>query len=176
LSGWEFEARQQLGRLWESLEGLSLGLNATFIDATVRLSEDESAQFSGPGIEVPITTRDMTNAPNHLYNVFLTYDIAPTSTQLGLFYTIQGDTLVAGAGIADDNFVPSIYSKEYDTLNFTISQSFGKHFKLQAQAKNLTNPDIEEVYRSDVIGDDVTKSSYTKGIEFSLGFTVEFYL
>jgi hypothetical protein len=43
----------------------------------------------------------MTNAPEHLYNVFLTYDVRATGTQLGLFYTVQGDTLVAGAGAVE---------------------------------------------------------------------------
>jgi hypothetical protein len=46
--------------------------------------------------------------------------------------------------------------------------------KWQLQVKNLTNPEIQEVYRSDYIGDDVPKSSYTKGIEYSLGFSLGF--
>ena len=66
-----------------------------------------------------MTTRDMTNAPEHLYNLYLTYDIAAAGTQFALFYTVQGDTLVAGAGQSHGNFVPSVYAKEYDTLNLT---------------------------------------------------------
>jgi hypothetical protein len=46
--------------------------------------------------------------------------------------------------------------------------------KLGFQAKNLTNPTIEEVYRSPYIDGDVTKTSYTKGIEFSLGLSLTF--
>jgi hypothetical protein len=46
--------------------------------------------------------------------------------------------------------------------------------KLQFQVKNLTNPAIEEVYRSPYIGEDVTKTSYTKGLEYSLGITGSF--
>ena len=34
---------------------------------------------------------------------------------------------------------------------------------------NLTNPDRREVYRSDYIGDDVTKTSRSDGIEYSIG-------
>ena len=37
-----------------------------------------------------------------------------------------------------------------------------------------TNPSIEEVYRSPYIGEDVTKTSYTKGIEYSIGLSAEF--
>jgi hypothetical protein len=35
-------------------------------------------------------------------------------------------------------------------------------------AKNLTNPKIEEVYRSEFIDSDVTKTSFRKGIDFSI--------
>ena len=48
----------------------------------------------------------MTNAPDHLYNLYLTYDLAATGTQLGAVLHRQGDTLVAGAGADDGNFVP----------------------------------------------------------------------
>jgi hypothetical protein len=44
----------------------------------------------------------------------------------------------------------------------------------QLQVKNITNPEVQEVYRSKYIGPDVPKSSYTKGIEYSLGFSLSF--
>ena len=73
------------------------------------------------------------------------------------------------------NFVPSIYQKEYGTLNLTVSQPFGKYFRLTFQAKNLTNPEIETVYRSKYIGDDVKHTSFTQGIDFSLTLSAEFH-
>jgi outer membrane receptor protein involved in Fe transport len=173
LSGFEVEARQGFGELWEPLTGLSLGANATFIDSEVTLPDDEVAGFALPNIAVPMTTRDMTNAPEHLYNLYITYD-APTGTQAALFYTVKGDTLVAGAGQSNGNFIPDVYALEYGMLNFSLSQNLGKYFKIQFQAKNLTNPTIEEVYRSTAISDDVTKTSYTKGIEYTIGLSAEF--
>jgi outer membrane receptor protein involved in Fe transport len=173
LSGFELEARQSLGRFSEKLEGLSVGANATFIDGTVQLPDDEILVFQDPNIMVPITERDMTNAPEHLYNLYLLYDHDPTGWQAALFYTVKGDTLVAGPGTsAIGNFLPSVYSTEYGTLNFSLSRRIGKHLKLQFQAKNLTNPEIEEVYRSDVTGGDVTKTSYTRGSEYAIGISI----
>ncbi|MBL8858813.1 MAG: TonB-dependent receptor [Planctomycetes bacterium] len=174
LTGVELEVRQDLGRLWDELDGVTVGANGTLIDSRVTLPDEEAAEFASPGIAAPLTSREMSNAPEHIYNIFVTYDYAPTRTQVALFYTVQGDTLVAGAGQANGNFVPSVYAKEYGTLNLSLSQNLGKHVKLQLQAKNLLNPDIEEVYRSRYIGDDVTKTSYTKGIEYSLALTVSF--
>lgn len=174
LKGYELEVRQDLGRLSEALGGVRLGANATFIDSRVTIPEDERAMFELPNILAPMKTRDATNAPDHLYNLFLTYDLPSTGTQAGLFYTVVGDTLVAGAGQADGNFVPSVYAKQYDTLNLTFSQRIGRFFSIKLQAKNLTNPQIEEVYRSKYTGGDLTKTSYTKGIDFTIGFSLDF--
>jgi len=174
LSGYEFELRQSLGTVVDELDGLSVGANATFIDSRVDLPADEIADFQLPGIEVPITSRDMTNAPDHLYNLYLTYDVESTGTQFALFYTIKGDTLVAGAGQSEGNFVPSVYEKEYGTVNFSVTQELSERARLQFQIKNLTDPSIQQVYRSDFIPNDVVKTSYTRGREFTLGLSVRF--
>ncbi len=174
LEGWEFEMRQDLGLFARALEGFSVGANATFIDSEVTLPPDEAAAFDLPNIDAPLSSRDMSFAPEHIYNAYVTYDIAPTGTQVAIFYTVQGDTLVAGAGQSNGNFVPSVYAREFDTLNLSISQKLGRHFKLHLQAKNLTNPEIEEVYRSPYIGDDVRKTSFTRGIEYSIGISANF--
>jgi len=173
LSGYELELRQDLGHYWAPVRGLAVGANATFINSQVNLPDDEIAGFELPNIQAPMTSRDMTNAPEFLYNLYLTYDFEPSGTLLGVFYTVQGDTLLVGAGQNNGNFVPSIYAEEYDTLNLSLSQRFGKHFVLQLQAKNVTNPVIETVYRSEYIDSDVSKSSYTKGVEYSIGLAFE---
>jgi outer membrane receptor protein involved in Fe transport len=171
LSGIELEARQHIGRFWDAAEGLSLGANATFLDAEVKLPQDEAdLLLSKAGIDLP--ERDMTFAPEHIYNLYATYDFEDAGTELALFYTVKGDTLVAGAGVADNNLIPSVYAKQYGTLNFSLTQKIGDHLSLKLQAKNLTNPEIEQVYREESIpGGDVTKTSYTTGREFSLGLT-----
>jgi carboxypeptidase family protein/TonB-dependent receptor-like protein len=174
LEGYELEARQGLGRFWDPLEGLAVGANGTWIESQVTLSKEDQDQLSDPAIKAPMTHRDMTNAPDHLYNLYATYDFAPTETQFALFYTVQGDALLAGAGVAAGHFVPSVYGKEYDTLNLSVIQKLGKYTKLQFQAKNLTNSKIETVYRSPYIGADVPRSSYTKGIEYSIALLMDF--
>lgn len=172
LSGYELEIRQQLDRLWDPLEGLAIGANATLIQSEVTLPDDEAAFLEGKGFPEP--KRDMLNAPEFLYNLNLTYDIKKTGTQLGFFYTVQGDTLVAGAGQYKGEYVADVYAKEYGTLNFSISQKIGEHWKLSFKAKNLLNPEIQEVYRSDYTDGDTVKTSYTKGIDLSISASYEF--
>ncbi|HMN95821.1 MAG TPA: TonB-dependent receptor [Phycisphaerales bacterium] len=171
LWGWEFEARQDLGQFWEPLSGLVIGGNATLINSRVELPQEEIDALSAPGIEAPQTFRDMTNAPDYIYNIFASWDARETGTQVGLFYNVRGDTLLAGAGTAEGNFIPSVYALESGTLNFTISQKFLKYFALTFQAKNLTNPRFEEVYRSPYIGNDVLKRSFSLGIDYAVGIT-----
>jgi outer membrane receptor protein involved in Fe transport len=172
IKGYEVEIRQQLGRFWEPLEGLAVGANATFIDSEVTLPDDEAQDLAGRGFPEP--TRDMLNAPEYLYNLNLTYDIEKTGTRLGLFYTVQGDTLIAGAGQSKGNYVPDVYAKKYGTLNFSLSQKIGENWTLGFKVKNLTNPKIKTVYRSDYLDGDTTKTSYTKGIEYSISASYEF--
>ncbi len=172
LYGLELEGRQRLDKFSESLEGLSIGANATFIESEVDLPPGEIQDFVN--VNRSTTSRDMTNAPEYLFNVYLTYDLLPTNTQFALFYTLKGDTLVAGGDAFTSTVIPDVYAEAYDTLNLTVSQRFGKHVRLDFQAKNLTNPEIKEVYRSDAIGGDKTRTSYTEGIDLSLALGVEF--
>jgi outer membrane receptor protein involved in Fe transport len=170
LDGYEVELRQDLGHFREGLQGLALGANATFIDSEVQLTEDEIREFETIG--VPRTSRDMTNAPAYLYNLYLTYDVEHLGAQFAAFYTYQGDTLVTGGGTNLGNFVPDVYAKGYGTLNMSATWRLTKHASLRFEAKNLTDPAIEEVYRSEFISGDQTRTSYTKGREFSIGFSV----
>lgn len=167
LSGFEFETRQYLGYFWNALKGVSIGGNATFIDSEVTLPESEQKNLANAGVET--TTRDMMNAPEYLYNIYGMYDIERIGAQIGLFYTVKGDTLVVGAGNINGNYVPDVYATEYGTLNFSASKKIGKYFNVTFKAKNLLNPRIEEVYRTpDHLGDEEVKTSYTKGIDFSV--------
>lgn len=179
--GWEFEARQGLGRLDERLRGLTIGGNATLLDTQVTLRDFESGQLAAVG--APQSTVAMTNAPDFLYNLFLTYDAQASGTQLSLFWTFRGDTLIATPGVANETadggqfFVPGIVEKEFGTLNFTLTQQLGKYFSLKFSAENLTNPKRQTVFRSDFVpGGDVVKTSFTQGIDLSvsLGGSFEF--
>ena len=105
----------------------------------------------------------------------MTYDVPDIGTQLGLFYTVRGDTLVTGDSIGQiSNYIPAVYQKEFGTLNFSLAQRLTQHLTLRFQAKNLTNPTIEQVYRSDFTGDDLTNTSFTRGVEYALSLNANY--
>lgn len=172
LEGWEAEIRLGLGQFWEKLEGLTFGSNATFINSDVVVPDDERAELEGIGIQE--YTREMTNAPNYLYNLYLIYDIAETGTQISVFYSVRGDTLVAGSARDGASYIPSLYETAYGTVNLALKQRLGDTWNLSLAAKNLSNPWIETVYRSDYINGDVTRNAYKKGIELSISLSATF--
>ncbi len=171
LSGYEFEVRQSLGHFWDNLNGLSIGANHTIIDSDVILPKNERTALAAAGVIMP--SRRMTNAPSYLTNLFLTYDLEATGTQFSAFYSLRGDTLIAGATTASGALVPNIFESDYGTLNLGLTQKIGKYIRLNFQAKNLTDPVFSEVYRSDQIGEQFKRSS-RKGIDLSVSISARF--
>ncbi len=170
--GAEVEVRVQARNIHESLDGLSFGVNATYIDSQVNLPQAEQDAFEQAGFAT--SHRDMTGAPQYLFNANASYEWEPLGTLVSLFYTETGDTLQTGAGIDSGNFVPNIYTLPYGTLNFTLQQKIGENWKLFFQAKNLLNPEIQTVYRSEYLPDgDVLNTSYTAGIDYAVGLSFQ---
>jgi hypothetical protein len=114
----------------------------------------------------------MTGAPEYLFNFNLTYEHPTYRTQVGLFYTVKGDTLVAGGVAPGGGFVPDIYEEGYGTLNLSVLQPVRDNLRIAFQVKNLTNPEIRRVYRSDF--GDATRMSYTKGVDLALSLEYQF--
>lgn len=177
IRGYEVEVRQSLGEWWEPLNGLSVGGNLTMIDSWIDASGAELANLKSEIIAAeygPGGTRDMMGAPEYLYNLNATYTVPTFGTELGLFYTVKGDALKAAGTQDNGHYIPHVYEKEYATLNFSLSQKLGERWKLGFKAKNLLNPEIQSVYRSNYTGQDVVKTSYKKGLEFSVSLSCEF--
>lgn len=168
LAGWEAEIRQDVGKLWGPMTGLTLGGNSTWIDATVRRPDQEILLFEQFQGVRPATTRDMTDAPEYLFNVFATYDIEATGTSIGAFYTLTGDKLIQGPGPSNNNFIPATYDKAYDNFTISFRQRLGENVTLSFTASNLTDANRQQVYRSDFLPADVVRRDYTNGITYSL--------
>ena len=91
-----------------------------------------------------------------------------------MYYPRQGTSLVAGATVENDNYIPNIFSVPYDTLNVTFSQRLGRYLTLSLGARNLLNPLIKEVYRSEYIDQqNIIANAYSKGIDFSLSLSTK---
>ena len=173
LTGWEVEARQDLGTLLSPLAGLSVGANSTWIDATVRRPDSEVLQFEQFQQVRPSTTRDMTDAPDYLWNSFATYEVEQTGSSFGVFYTVTGDTLIQGPGPSNNAFVPATYDRRFDNLTATLTQSLGRGVRLSFAAQNLTDAKRRQVYRTEFLPEDVTRREFRTGISYSLSISGE---
>ena len=114
----------KVGEFNDEWAGLSVGFNATFIDSVVTLPADEAATFDSPVIQAPMSERQMANAPEYLLNLFLNYDNEETGSQFGVYYTRQGTSLVAGATVENDNYIPNIFSVPYDAQRHLLPASW----------------------------------------------------
>ncbi len=171
LAGLELETRMTLDPIFgEEFEGLAVGANATFMTSEVDLSQYDIDQFAIYGSNE--TTQPMTATPNYLLNLNATYDYEPWGTQVGLFYNLQGESLISGASAYTVELVPAIYQLSYGTLNFTASQEIIEGLRLSFALKNILNPEIQTQYRTNE-GVTGLQSSYTAGIDYSFGISYQ---
>lgn len=171
MRGIEFEVRQDLGTLL-GLEGFSIGGNLTLIDSKVDFDPATAERFRLGGY--PQTSQPMTGAPEYMANVYLNFDLEQTGTAFSIFYTNQGRTMISGASVVEDIFIPAIYEVPIDSLVVSVSQRIFDNVTLEFKAKNLTNPEFRTVYSSDYIDRDYTYTSFTKGIDLQFGVKVSF--
>lgn len=150
--GAEFELRQSLGFVSESLQAWRINLNLTYNSSSIQMSETEyesRVDNARDGEEVE-EYRTMAGMAPYLVNAGLYYTGGQEGftqrLEFGLYYNVQGSTL-AYVGVADR---PDIYTEPFHSLNFNASVKLGKEQKtaLGLKVENLLNQDIELVYKS----------------------------
>lgn len=150
--GGEFELRQSLGLLTNSLRNLSFAANFSYIYSRIEMSNTEYVSRvenarTGQSID---KYRDMAGQAPYLINAGLSFSGAEAGFwngfEAGLFYNVQGPTLIY-VGIADR---PDIYSMPFNSLNFNALKNFGKEkqFQLGFKVSNILNQNKESVFES----------------------------
>ena len=96
----------------------------------------------------------------YLINGGLTYENEELKVQSGLFYNVQGPTLNSFT-IGE---APDIYTKPFNSLNFSIKRKFGKNSKylLDLGVKNILNSK-KELTTSSYGSNDLIYRSYKPG-------------
>lgn len=171
--GVEFEIRQRLGFISEGLNNLKFNVNASLIKSQLTMSDAEFdsrtlAARDGEKIE---RKRDLQGQAPFLINFGLDYNNSELGLQTGLFFNVQGETLeVVGVGL-----VPDVYTKSFESLNFTLNKSFGeiKQSNINFKVSNILGSSRESTYQS-YKAKDQTFSVRLPGTEFSLGYTYKF--
>ena len=131
LHGYELEVRQDLGVLWLSLSGLSVGGNYTKMSSRVQYDQpqiDAVSPYSGA------KGRPMMGMPDEIFNLNATYDNGHGRT-LNAFYTYTGPSLVSGESVSDSGYTPSLYQESTQTLTLGLIQKFFKRWTLALTMK-----------------------------------------
>ena len=169
ITGVEIEGRKNLAflDLGGAFEYLSLGGNYAFIDGEVDRFPIEVERKEAVGVPID-TSRQLTEQPEHILNMDLTYDNPERGLRVSLIYYYISDTLRAVS--LDTGY--DIYSEAYSTLDLTVSQELWENFKVSFAIKNLTNPERRNFY--DVEGREVEADSARLGRLFQVSISADF--
>lgn len=175
--GAEFELRQNLGFISESLASWRINANVTYNSSSIQMSETEYQSRvdnarEGEQIE---EYRIMAGMAPYLINTGLYYTGGQEGftkrLEGGLYYNVQGPTL-SYVGAADR---PDIYTEPFHSLNINASLKVGKEQKmtLGLKVENLLNQDIQLVYKSYKARDQYFEHR-SPGVLTTLKFTYNF--
>lgn len=169
ITGVEFEAEKSLAflGLGGPFDYMSIGGNYTYIDAEVDRFPIEIERKED--VNVPVDkTRALTEQPEHIVNLNLTYDNPERGLRVSLIYYYIDDTLKSVS--LDTGY--DIYSDAYSTLDLTLSKRFAERYTLSFAAKNLTNPERRNYY--DVEGSEVEADAARFGRLYEVKISAEF--
>ena len=115
--------------------------------------------------------RNLQGQAPYLINVGLNYNNSDIGLTTGLFYNVQGETLEV-VGIRE---VPDVYTKSFNSFNFTLNKSFGesKNSSINFKITNILNSTLLSEYASFGAQDQIF-TLREPGTEVSLGYTFKF--
>ena len=171
--GLEFEFRKSLGFISNGLEKLKINVNASYIESSLTMFEDEytrrvNAARDGEIVE---NERELQGQSPYLINAGLNYNDTEIGLQTGLFFNVQGKTLeVVGTGI-----VPDVYTVPFNSLNFTLNKKIGAEKKstIDIKISNILDSQRKSVYESFNAAEQVF-TQLNPGTEFSIGYSYSF--
>ncbi len=164
--GFEFEFRKTLDFISPSLSKFTANGNVTIVNSTIEMSPDEfnarvAFEKNGESID---NEREMAGQAPYIINAGLQYEDFDKGLEAGLFYNVQGETLILVGGSGTN---PDVFSEPFHSLNFNLNKSIGDRVSLNFSVSNILNDVREEFYQAF----NATEQLYTR---FSPGTAVGF--
>lgn len=166
LYGLEFEARKRLDFVDDLFKGFTVGANFALIESQVQLSSLDLVNKRAFDPNAP-DTRPLYDQSPYIINADISYDHPSLGTSVTLLYNIYGERLAYPALNTSD-----IYEQPFETLDFTLSQRFGRQKRWNAKfsAKNLLDPKRQLIYEDTAL----VFSEYRRGRTFGMSLGYEF--
>ena len=146
--GGEFEFRKNLAFLSPSLEKFALNGNVTITESVLDMQQVEfeaRQDFARTGEDIE-DTRQMAGQAPYVINVGLGYEDFEEGLDAGLFYNVQGPTLIVVGG----GLFPDVETQPFHSLNFNLNKSFGPDQKttVNFSITNILDDRREEFFES----------------------------
>lgn len=168
LKGIEFEFRKGFGFLGDRWEGVSLGGNATWIEAEVK---GFGSAGSGLGLVALDETRRLYDQPEWIYNLDLTYAIKRWGSAITLSYIATSDVLTQVN--SPEGF--DEYLDKTSRFDLTYSQRLGDRFVLKFSVKNLFDPEYKYIRDTEQTGGvEIVDRRWREGRSYTAQITAEF--
>ena len=166
--GAELELRKNLGFI--GLNDFSFGLNATVVTSALNIEAGELADIRQNDVNRVTELADKGTRPlfaqsPYLINTYLNYNNENSGWQASLNFNVFGERLV----VVSRKGVPDVYEKPRPALDLTIKKRLTERWNISLRARNLLNPDYNQVIRFK--GQDFNFNTSTRGRTFSLGVT-----
>lgn len=171
--GGEVEFRKNLEFISPFLERFTVNGNFTLVQSTIEMAPNEFASRTRNAREGQVieNTRDMAGQAPYIINSGLSYTDFENGLDVGLFYNVQGPTLLfVGIGNRSD-----VYSEPFHNLNFNLNKTFGKDERVQVNVgmSNILG-DLREEFFQGFQAQEQVFTRYNPGRAFNVGFTYKF--
>jgi TonB-dependent receptor len=173
LHGVEFEFRKNLGFLGDALSGLSLGGNASWIDALVAPVAFIGASGNGKFEKDPSVPYDskrrLYDQPEWLANLDITWEIRRWGSTLTLAW-LATDRVLSSVENDFDQYLDS-----HDRFDLTFTQRLGKRLALKLSVKNLSDSERRYIRDKDQTGGiTIVDRRWHEGRSFTATLSAEF--
>ena len=167
IQGIELEYRQHLGRWHSRLDHFTLGLNFSYIESEVSISDAEFAAIVASDPEAS-RKREFFGQSPYIVNLDLTYENPEWGTALTAVFNVSGERL----DLVTTGALPDVYEQPFESLDLIYSQKLPGGWGLKLAAKNLLDPEKEKTLEHQ--GQTFLYESYTRGRFFSIGLSYTF--
>ena len=167
--GIEIELRKKLSFISDNID---FNLNTSFIESKQTYSEDERLlrELGLREGETLSGSRNLQGQSPYLINAGINLKTEKSNINSNISYNVQGKTLE----VVGDGFYPDVYTKPFNSLNFTLIKNINSKHTLTFKIKNLLNQKKESLFESYNQKIDVFFSKINQGTEFSLGYALKF--
>ncbi|MEM6525933.1 MAG: TonB-dependent receptor [Bacteroidota bacterium] len=169
--GFELEFRKKLDFLIPSLNNWGINGNLTLTESQIDMFSNEleaRREFLKEGEDFE-DTREMAGQAPYVINAGITYENIDNGLDAGIFYNVQGPTLLVVGG----SLFPDVFTEPFHSLNFNLNKRFGESLGVNLSVSNVLN-DVREQFFQNFEAEDQYFERWSPGTSIGVGISYSF--